>query len=1472
MLTGIRVPGTNCIALYLGKTLNGIKVEDAGIYVSSRLSSEEALQCAQWLYERCEEQNKVVESKELQTVAEKDQIKEKERSELSPELNDLFSDEEFEPLRSALQKKGIMTLEQLKSISLWTFVANNHVFNADERQRLFKKVLQCVETVEAVSQDGLYHITTDSTEYTGITLAEAFAAFCRALVQKYPNIMRGLMKRKEPTTNSVVLHVSQGKGFVEVIRYSGYVNPNISPSDVIHFGEWLCAKCGDSDIPRNVSVPDRTVMIHQTDNADMNMTEQLDPSYHEPMNEVVKDAPAVEETREEEFRATNPITQTKTDKNIKTQIDFETSPDNLYHIKTTAGKDYTGGTLGDAFAAFCISLSLKYSHKFRNLVKLREPTSNTVVLFPNRYHDYIEIIKNTAYVRPNLSPSAALRFGEWLCVKCGDKDIPTSVTVPEWEANNEVKEPSDDIVVLTDNTLVENRPADTQVLNQSVTAEKEVDPQAELVLPVEGTETSNAVEDMHNMEQEACSVIDFNDIASVFFTRPVGYRYRTSFKRADNWQIMFGDICECLIKDYPDAFYRLRRNCLKQYSGRWIVDEKRLASLNVPRKIAEDYYVETKRAPTALIKILKQVLDECAIDYSDLVIYYSEKGKTEEKSAAQVVENQTQKAEELLENKTEGQKEHNTPEQQGKLSQDKSEFLNWLINSKGMNIADARDVLTHARAAEKYSESRQLGKMKLFSETPQDLIDTGSALISDRDFKRLDERSDHEYTTAIRLLAESKGFTWEREEKAKAQNNVCIIKVGDLEFPGGSPAEAFVYVCEYLGTAYPGRLRSKIGIAPARSTIAPLGYRRVRNALKVESVNAYVDPLLTESKVEAFAKWLYQLCGGEPETVRFISPNESQTQESSDEAGDGSSAEVITFVSDDTTQNSNEEHRVIDLQERENAPLTASTAMSEPVERHYARDDKENFYRWLQDNQHIAEGICRSYVSAIRSAENFAEEHNFTSRKLYTGDAAVARATADELFANAEFIRYDNEQHNRVRVAITQLLAYYDSSLTATKAKTARNDVVASSQTTEISSDLTPQERTYTEYFPKEEKPDVHRENKPVSYSIPEGPKATVPTHGSMVYHYNPAADRVCEAVEKADISGIKMEELATIARAPLSTVKDIVAQDESLVNLDGIVFSVEAFEDWDEGAEKLEAILEKLFDRNDGYVSATQLYEYVRMDMSMFLNDNDLEDQRKVYDLARHLFDKVHYHGKNYSFYGYTHISRGNTVVTSAMDVMKIYARECGDIFEESGLEDYMKRRGLKTGNLRGQMQLYSDSNPVFLLYDSNVFISVESMHIDANWYQAMNKAFKRLFDDLGDHIIYRDISDSWLMQLPALPGGRPWTKVLLQNLLRYQEYREKLNGVHTIYALSTQAGDTLHAMIVSGESDLESFPDAVAAFIVDEKIQNRQFTADSLRQMLVDRGLIGRSELLYTMPKALADDPRFAWDATGDNVTIKI
>ena len=87
--------------------------------------------------------------------------------------------------------------------------------------------------------------------------------------------------------------------------------------------------------------------------------------------------------------------------------------------------------------------------------------------------------------------------------------------------------------------------------------------------------------------------------------------------------------------------------------------------------------------------------------------------------------------------------------------------------------------------------------------------------------------------------------------------------------------------------------------------------------------------------------------------------------------------------------------------------------------------DKDSFYYWLKDSQHMAKNTCKSYVSAIRIAEQFAEDHRFLTKNLYTKNVGDAKATADALFTDQEFIQYNIDQHNRFRAAITKLFDFY---------------------------------------------------------------------------------------------------------------------------------------------------------------------------------------------------------------------------------------------------------------------------------------------------------------------------------------------------------------------------------------------------------------------------------------------------------------
>ena len=163
---------------------------------------------------------------------------------------------------------------------------------------------------------------------------------------------------------------------------------------------------------------------------------------------------------------------------------------------------------------------------------------------------------------------------------------------------------------------------------------------------------------------------------------------------------------------------------------------------------------------------------------------------------------------------------------------------------------------------------------------------------------------------------------------------------------------------------------------------------------------------------------------------------------------------------------------------------------------------------------------------------------------------------------------------------------------------------------------------------------------------------------------------RVEKLVLDADLDGMTLDRLYTqIPDVTMVALKQIRDASPKLVDMNNKLIHVDAFVDWDKAAEKLHDILEKLFTKNNGYVSNTQLW--VQGDTHMFLNDNDISDMWSLYYIARHMFEKTNWHGVHYVFSSSGHISlAGEKVLSSNLDVIRKYARENNGFFRYDDIE----------------------------------------------------------------------------------------------------------------------------------------------------------------------------------------------------------
>ena len=92
------------------------------------------------------------------------------------------------------------------------------------------------------------------------------------------------------------------------------------------------------------------------------------------------------------------------------------------------------------------------------------------------------------------------------------------------------------------------------------------------------------------------------------------------------------------------------------------------------------------------------------------------------------------------------------------------------------------------------------------------------------------------------------------------------------------------------------------------------------------------------------------------------------------------------------------------------------------------------FYDYLDKTLGMAEPTCRSYVSAIRSAEKYAKDYGFASCRIYDVNTSDAVSLLNALMSDDGFTAYNIRQHNRFRAAFTKFAEMANQSVVINKA------------------------------------------------------------------------------------------------------------------------------------------------------------------------------------------------------------------------------------------------------------------------------------------------------------------------------------------------------------------------------------------------------------------------------------------------------
>ena len=124
-------------------------------------------------------------------------------------------------------------------------------------------------------------------------------------------------------------------------------------------------------------------------------------------------------------------------------------------------------------------------------------------------------------------------------------------------------------------------------------------------------------------------VIDFNNIKSLAYTRPLSFSYFESHQEAvGSWKKLYAGLMNCLVNDYPHI---LDVNRISHFGKVGRLDYgigNVVNSMTAPRQLENGCWIETNYGATDIVKKIRFILELCNVDFENVEIYYSVKEVT----------------------------------------------------------------------------------------------------------------------------------------------------------------------------------------------------------------------------------------------------------------------------------------------------------------------------------------------------------------------------------------------------------------------------------------------------------------------------------------------------------------------------------------------------------------------------------------------------------------------------------------------------------------------------------------------------------------------------------------------------------------------------------------------------------------------------------------------------------------------------
>ncbi len=228
-------------------------------------------------------------------------------------------------------------------------------------------------------------------------------------------------------------------------------------------------------------------------------------------------------------------------------------------------------------------------------------------------------------------------------------------------------------------------------------------------------------------------IIDFNDIPSLAFTKPLKFKYKEiTTINISSWT----DLYIKAMREFIDEFPSYILPGMNFFSGGRVDlgTAYHLDGMKEPKQVTNTLYLETNLSATNIVKKLKAVMELCDIDFSNLTIYYLQK----DNSSSNVISSG---------GITTRKRHTNIAE--------KDEFLTYLVEEAGVSENTGRSYASQVNSCETYSQEHSIGTGKLYTaDIKTEAYENACLLLNNADFQAYSRISHNAPVAALRKYCE----------------------------------------------------------------------------------------------------------------------------------------------------------------------------------------------------------------------------------------------------------------------------------------------------------------------------------------------------------------------------------------------------------------------------------------------------------------------------------------------------------------------------------------------------------------------------------------------------------------------------------------------------------------------------------------------------------------------------------------------